>query len=62
MATLINTIARKVYAPAPDNATPTRRVFTDAAGIKWRLWVLPVTGAAFTSETLAYPVDPYVFP
>lgn len=54
MATTINTIARKVYATAPADAVPTRRVFTDAAGYMWRIHVRPVTGAPFTSEMIAY--------
>lgn len=57
MATLINTTARKVYAPAPAEAKPTSRVFTDSDGTMFRIHVRPVTGAAFTSELIAYLVD-----
>lgn len=56
MATLISTIARRVYAPAPAEAKPTSRVFTDTDGIMFRIHIRPVAGAAFTTELIAYLV------
>lgn len=54
MANLINTTARKVYTSAPAEAQATSRVFTDSEGTLFRVYVRPVTGAAFTSEMIAY--------
>lgn len=54
MATLITTTATKVYAPAPREATATRRVFT-SEGYIWRIYIVPVSASAFTSQEIAYP-------
>lgn len=57
MATSINTTALKVYGFAPAEAEATRRVFSDNAGVMWRVYIVPITGASFTSQMIAYLVD-----
>lgn len=57
---ITETNPRRVHTIAPERAIPTRRVFTDREGILWKVYVLPVSGAAHTSEMIAYVLDPSV--